>query len=156
MDAFANSGITFLTHLKFYKQLDVGGGLHSVRQPFVKVLVLIFCTLPSMLLLQAVNFYRGFEDIASSLSPSIARGYAQLYANGFPVPNGFPITEIIWPCYTPLLVFLVCSLLTSPLCPIIHYVTFEVSHAGVASDDAGEELRGKSSGKEGYGTVDKV
>ena len=147
-----------LTHLKFHKQMDEGGGLHSVRQPILTVLLAIFCSLPSMLLLQVLNFYRGFEDIASTLSPSIASWYARLYARGFPVPGGFPFTEVLWPLYTPLLVFLVCALLLSPACGVVHYVTFEVSHAGVASDadGTGEASQLKSSERErdGYGTVE--
>jgi|EP00966_Prymnesium_polylepis_P199529 hypothetical protein len=126
-----------------------GGGLHSVRQPCLAMLLRICCTLPSMLVLQAVNAYRLIEDIASTASNGVAEAYARLYKGGF-----FPFCEVIWPIYTPVLVFLACVLLCSPACRTIHYVTFEVSHAGAAGSAAKESSLLKSSEREreGYGT----
>lgn len=159
-DSFGNTGITILTHLKFYRHLEEGGGLRAVRPLVLVILIRVFCTLPSMLLLQAINAWRGFENFASSLSPALAGWYATLYSGSFddgqpgsfPHVGPLPLQEFMWPLYTPVLVFLACVLLISPATSTVHYVTFEVSHATAAGDGAKEASQLNTNEGEGYGT----
>eukprot|EP00966_Prymnesium_polylepis_P060457 1402727-Prymnesium_polylepis.1 len=124
--------------------MDEGGGLRSVRQPCLAMLLRIFCTLPSMLVLQAVNAYRFTEGIAATLSPAVAQAYANLYEY-----HMVPFCEMLWPLYTPLLVFLACVLLCSPATRTVHYLAFEVRHTGVVgNEEAREASKLKSSGRD--------
>ena len=128
-EAFTICALTLLIHLKFYRGTRVGGGLRSVRAGGLATCVRFVTSTPALALLHAVNAYRSFEDVAATFSPAVAGAFARL--NFFFVAHLGVVSpaEVIWPVYTPLLLFWLCLLLTLPAAQEVHLVTFSVTTA---------------------------
>ena len=128
-EAFTISALTLLIHLKFHRGMRTGGGLRSVRSAGLAMGVRVVTSTPALALLHVVNAYRSFEDVAATFSPTVAACFARL--NFFFVAHLGVVSpaEVIWPMYTPLLLFWLCVLLTSPAAEEVHLVTFSVTAA---------------------------